>query len=54
MVYVAVDDPDAHHDQAAAAGARVIQPLTDQPYGSREYGALDPEGNRWFFGTYAP
>jgi uncharacterized glyoxalase superfamily protein PhnB len=34
--------------------ARITQPLTDQPYGSREYGALDPEGNRWYIGTYRP
>jgi uncharacterized glyoxalase superfamily protein PhnB len=54
MVYVAVDDADAHHDQATAAGAEITQPLTDQPYGSREYGALDPEGNHWYFGTYSP
>jgi uncharacterized glyoxalase superfamily protein PhnB len=23
-------------------------------YGSREYGARDPEGFHWSFGTYAP
>jgi len=26
----------------------------DQPYGSREYAARDPEGNVWAFGTYRP
>jgi uncharacterized glyoxalase superfamily protein PhnB len=54
MVYVAVQDADAHHDQAAAAGARILQSPIDQPYGSREYGAEDLEGNRWYFGTYNP
>lgn len=53
-VYVAVDDVDAHHARAVAAGAEVIMPLTDQPYGSREYGARDIEGNCWSFGTYRP
>ncbi|MGW5687913.1 VOC family protein [Nonomuraea sp. NPDC003754] len=53
-VYVAVDDPDAHHDKAVAAGAVVTMELTDQPYGSREYACKDPEGNLWFFGTYRP
>lgn len=53
-VYIAVDDVDAHHDRAVAAGARVTMELVDQPYGSREYGAEDPEGNTWFFGTYRP
>lgn len=53
-IYVAVDDPDDHHDRAAAAGAEIIMGLTDQPYGSREYAARDPEGNVWAFGTYRP
>jgi uncharacterized glyoxalase superfamily protein PhnB len=53
-VYVAVDDPDAHHDKAVAAGAEIVMPLTDQPYGSREYATRDPEGNVWCFGTYRP
>lgn len=53
-VYAYVADPDAHHDRAVAAGARVVHPLTDQPYGSREYGVRDGEGNVWTFGTYRP
>ncbi|HEY6593654.1 MAG TPA: VOC family protein [Asanoa sp.] len=53
-VYVAVDDVDGHHNRAKAAGAEIVQPLTDQPYGSREYGARDSEGNAWSFGTYRP
>ncbi|MFI6297012.1 VOC family protein [Nonomuraea sp. NPDC050790] len=53
-IYVAVDDPDAHHDRAKAAGATITMELVDQHYGSREYGCADPEGNTWFFGTYRP
>ncbi|MFF4195239.1 VOC family protein [Nonomuraea sp. NPDC001831] len=53
-VYIAVDDVDAHHDRARAAGAVITMQLTDQPYGSREYACKDPEGNSWFFGTYRP
>ncbi|MFF4242477.1 VOC family protein [Actinomadura geliboluensis] len=53
-VYVAVDDPDAHHDRAEAAGAEITSPLTDQDYGSRDYAARDPDGNTWYFGTYRP
>ncbi|MGW3246701.1 VOC family protein [Streptomyces sp. NPDC001070] len=53
-VYVAVEDADAHHGRAVAAGAEVVLPLTDQEYGSRDYTALDPEGNLWSFGTYVP
>ncbi|MCO1576136.1 VOC family protein [Crossiella sp. SN42] len=54
VLYLVVADPDAHHDRAVAAGAQVIMPLTDQPYGSREYAATDLEGNVWCFGTYQP
>jgi uncharacterized glyoxalase superfamily protein PhnB len=55
-LYVAVDDPDAHHARAVAAGGgvEIVMELTDQPYGSREYAARDPEGNVWAFGTYRP
>ncbi len=53
-VYVVVDDPDAHHDRAVAAGAEVVRPLADLDYGSRDYAARDPEGNLWSFGTYRP
>ena len=52
--YIIVADADAHHDRAVAAGAEITMPLTDLEYGSRDYGARDPEGNRWSFGTYAP
>lgn len=53
-LYISVDDPDAHHDQAKAAGAEIVYELTDQDYGSRDYSARDPEGNLWSFGTYDP
>ena len=53
-IYLAVDDPDGHHARAVAAGARVVRPLADQDYGSREYSARDLEGNLWSFGTYNP
>jgi uncharacterized glyoxalase superfamily protein PhnB len=53
-LYIAVDDPDAHHERAKAAGATIERELTDQDYGSREYTARDPEGNLWSFGTYRP
>jgi uncharacterized glyoxalase superfamily protein PhnB len=52
--YVVVDDPDAHHARAVAAGAEIVRELTDQDYGSREYAAKDPGGNVWSFGTYLP
>lgn len=54
VTYLVVPDPDGHHDKAVAAGAQISMPLTDQPYGSREFAATDPEGNIWCFGTYQP
>jgi uncharacterized glyoxalase superfamily protein PhnB len=50
--YVVTDDPDALHARAVAAGAEIIQELHDTDYGSRDFAARDPEGNRWSFGTY--
>ena len=47
----AMDDVDAHHERAVAAGAEVVMELTDQEYGSREYAIRDPGGNVWTFGT---
>jgi uncharacterized glyoxalase superfamily protein PhnB len=52
--YLVVEDADAHHDRAKAAGAEILMELTDQDYGSRDYAARDLEGNPWFFGTYGP
>ncbi|TDC64267.1 bleomycin resistance protein [Actinomadura sp. GC306] len=53
-LYVAVDDPDAHHDRAKAAGAEITAELSDKEYGSRDYAARDLDGNEWYFGTYRP
>jgi uncharacterized glyoxalase superfamily protein PhnB len=52
-VYVALEDVDGHRERARAAGAEVTE-LTETDYGSRDYSALDLEGNRWSFGTYVP
>lgn len=53
-LYVAVEDVDAHHDRARAAGAEIVRPLSDTDYGAREYGCRDLEGNVWSFGNYRP
>ena len=53
-IYIAVDEVDARHDRAAAAGAEIAMPPTDQDYGSRDFVARDHEGNLWCFGTYRP
>jgi uncharacterized glyoxalase superfamily protein PhnB len=53
-VYVVVPDADAHHARATAAGAEVIEPLSDKDYGGRGYGCRDLEGHVWSFGTFDP
>lgn len=49
MTVLAVDDADSHYARSKAAGAEIIQEPVDQPYGIREYGARDPEGQLWYF-----
>ncbi len=53
-IYVHVDDVEAHHDRARAAGAEIVVALEETPYGSREYVARDIEGHLWSFGSYSP
>ena len=50
--YVVTDEPDALYARAKAAGAQILMELTETSYGSRDFAALDQEGNRWSFGTY--
>jgi PhnB protein len=49
MVLV-VDDPDAVFAQAIAAGATVVWPVGDQPYGWRVGRIVDPFGHHWEIG----
>lgn len=46
-----VPDVDAHYLRARSFGASVEKEPQDMPYGQREYGAVDPEGHRWWFAT---
>ncbi len=46
---VIVDDVDKHHELAVANGAAVRYEPVDQPYGYREYGAVDVDGHLWSF-----
>ncbi|MFC5994064.1 VOC family protein [Pseudonocardia hispaniensis] len=54
VLYLTTDDPDALHERVAAAGAEIVYGPCEQPYGFREFGAKDPEGNVWCFGAYRP
>jgi uncharacterized glyoxalase superfamily protein PhnB len=52
MLYVYVDDVDAHYDHAKAAGATIALELANRPWGDRAYQATDPEGHQWTFAKH--
>ncbi len=49
--YVYVADVDDAYRRALAAGAANIAEPTDQFYGNREAGVIDPFGNLWWIAT---
>ena len=51
-IYLYVPDVDALFAQAIAAGAREAMPVTDQTYGDRSGGVVDPFGHVWWIATY--
>ena len=46
VAYLRVDDVDAFHDRAVDAGAEILKPPTDEPWGMREFGVRSPDGHR--------
>jgi PhnB protein len=52
MLYVYVDDVDAHFRQATQGGAGVVLELDDRPWGDRTYQVTDPEGHQWTFAQH--
>ncbi len=52
--YIIVNDVDAVHARAKAAGATITQEPEDQEYGGRLFSCRDPEGHLWNFGSYDP
>ena len=51
-ILIYVNDVDALVDQATAAGAKLLRPVEDQPYGSRVGVLEDPFGHSWSFATH--
>lgn len=49
-VYFQIDGVDAYYEQAKAAGAKIITPLDDRPYGMRDFNLQDPSGTDLGFG----
>ncbi len=50
--YVVSDRVDEIYERAKAAGAEIVKEPYDTDYGSHDFQARDPEGNKWSFGTY--
>jgi PhnB protein len=51
VAQIYVENSDALFEQAVAAGASVIMPMTDMFFGSREGRISDPFGNVWTIAT---
>jgi uncharacterized glyoxalase superfamily protein PhnB len=49
VVYLYVDDVDAHRARSGAEGATIVDEPADQPYGDRRYAAKDTQGHLWYF-----
>src|SRR4029077_16899873 len=47
-----VENADAQVQQAVAAGARIVRPVTDQFYGDRSGQVADPFGYTWNIATH--
>lgn len=52
-LYVYVADLDARWEKAVAAGARVVEELSDRSYGQRNFTVEDVDGHRWCFAQAA-
>ncbi len=50
MVYVWTDNVEETYRRALTSGASHLEEPADQPYGIREAGVKDPEGNTWWIG----
>jgi PhnB protein len=47
VVYLYLSDPDAIIDAAVGAGAKVLLPVEDMPWGDRVGRIMDPSGHVW-------
>lgn len=52
-VYVVTAEPSAVHERAVGLGAKIVRPMEETDYGSKQFAIADAEGNLWCFGTYA-
>ena len=50
FAYLVVDDADAEHARALAAGAVIVKPPADEPWDMREFGLRTVDGHRIMVG----
>lgn len=53
FAYMVLDGIDAYYEQVRVAGAEIVKPLRDEPWGMREFGVRTNDGHRIMFGTPA-
>jgi len=50
FAYIETDDVEALHEEYRAAGAEILQPLSDKPWGMREFALRTVDGHRIMIG----
>lgn len=50
---VFVEDVEAHHERAKAAGAKILEEPHETVYGEFQYAAEDLDGHHWLFSRHA-
>ncbi|MBK9316469.1 MAG: VOC family protein [Acidobacteria bacterium] len=50
--YLRVDDADSYYHDLKVKGVEIISPISDKPWGMREFGVRSPEGHRLMIGHW--
>lgn len=50
--YLRVDDADSYYNELTAKGIKPLSPISDEPWGMREFGVKSPEGHRIKIGQW--
>ena len=50
--YLRVDDADGYYEELRARGVEMSSPISDRPWGMREFGVRTPEGFRIMIGQW--
>jgi uncharacterized glyoxalase superfamily protein PhnB len=52
FAYLRVDDADGYYQELAVQGVRILSPISDTPWGMREFSVESPEGHRIKIGQW--